>query len=471
MTAPTQRLSDMSTLKAFQQDINSAPSDEVRMRALKNFHEAFVARSTAIRESIETHEKKQTQLLDSAQREAKAAEDEVAALEAELRALESSSAAERTSLAACPGKAYRQFLMKRADLHSQLKVVRDVLNGVVAGSAMKMQDSSDVDFASSDTFRAKERALRSNIDALRQDATTLSRQFAFASEVDLSSVEQELEEVRALGVAAAESLNVHNQKTTALKEGIQEFDKERKRLLLWCRQQKTNLDAMTEPEHVQEFCASLLNNFPTMEENFNVLLEVAEPLLPNIDVQNALIETNEVWFHLQVSAYERLRHTILEIHPKSKLEDEVREFNTYSKRVGEFLETFLQLLSSPTDPESQTYVRPLLEQCESLQALYPAHQGLGGQLREFAQRMEATRESYASLRRAVLSRLTFLASSAPALSTSMHRKEEYVARMKDLKKWVEVKSQGESWKDIHQRVLAIRELIEKEQAALLQEKK
>jgi hypothetical protein len=53
----------------------------------------------------------------------------------------------------------------------------------------------------------------------------------------------------------------------------------------------------------------------------------------------------------------------------------------------------------------------------------------------------------------------------------MRRKEEYVARMKELKRWIDVKSQGESWKDIHQRVLAIRELIEKERQTLTSETK
>src|SRR5262249_27779565 len=152
-----------------------------------------------------------------------------------------------------------------------------------------------------------------------------------------------------------------------------EFETERKRLLLWCRQQKTNLDAMVEADHVQEFCASLLNNFPTMEENFTVLLEIAEPLLPSPAIQEARLEANEVWLNLQISAYERLRHTLLEIHPKSKLEDEVREFSGYSTAVSEFFAEFTRLLATPSDAESQQFVRPVVEQCNVLKEQFAAH--------------------------------------------------------------------------------------------------
>lgn len=466
----THKLSDLSALKSFHQDVEAASNEEEKLRALKSFHEAFAARSTAVREALDLHTAEQSQMLQTAQNEAADAERNVAELEAELAALNSGVERDAT-LSQVTGKAYKQFLVKRADLCAQLRVVRDVLAGVASGGALKMQDEADIQFSEGESFRKKEQMLRSNVEALQASATHLSRELVSVNDVSLTELEEQLDEIANLGLVASNSIHAHRQKREATQDGIQEFEAERKRLLTWCRQQKTNLDAMTEPEHVQEFCASLLGNFPTMEENFNVLLEVAEPLLPNIDVQNGLIETNEVWFHLQVSAFERLRQVLLEIHPKSKLEDEVREFSNFSRRIRDFLHEFSNLLSAPSDPESQSYVRPVVEQCEALILNLPAHEGLVGQLRLFSQRMEAARESYQSFRRAVLARLTFLSSSAPALTASMHRKEEYISRMKDLKKWIDVKSQGESWRDIHQRVIAIRDLIEKEQAALFAEKK
>jgi hypothetical protein len=466
----THKLSDLSALKSFYQDVEAARDSEEKLRAMKSFHDAFTARSTAVREALSHHTEEQTKLLLTAQAEADEADQEVAALEAELAALNTGVERDAT-LSQVTGKAYRQFLVKRSDLVAQLKVVQDVLQGVASGNALKMQDTSDLKFAEGDSFRSKEQLLRSQVETLQADAAHLSRALVSVNDVSLTEQEEQLDEIANLALVASTSISAHRQKREATQDGIQEFEAERKRLLTWCRQQKTNLDAMTEPEHVQEFCASLLGNFPTMEENFNVLLEVAEPLLPNLDVQNGLIETNEVWFHLQVSAFERLRQVLLEIHPKSKLEDEVREFSTFSRRIRDFLIEFSNLLSAPSDAESQSLVRPVVEQCEALLLNLPAHEGLVGQLRIFAHRMEASRESYQSFRRAVLARLTFLSSSAPALTASMHRKEEYVARMKDLKKWIDVKSQGESWRDIHQRVIAIRDLIEKEQAALFAEKK
>ena len=332
-----------------------------------------------------------------------------------------------------------------------------------------MPSRADETAVTSTPWRTREAQLLKEATQLEQQAVALG---AFAATDNSTDVVASLiRDVSDLQAAADSKLASYAAKESAVEEGIKEFESERKRLLVWCRQQKTNLDAMVEPDHVQEFCASLLSNFPTMEENFSVLLEVAEPLLPNADVQNALVETNEVWLNLQVSAYERLRHTLLEIHPKSKLEDEVREFSAYSRRAGEFLDDFSRLLSTPSDAESQSFVQPVVQACEALRERFPAHEGLAAHLRDFSQRMECLRESYNSLRRAVFSRLTFLSSSVPALMTSMRRKEEYVARMKELKRWIDVKSQGESWKDIHQRVLAIRELIEKERQTLTSESK
>lgn len=465
-----QKLTDLSSLKSLQQEIQEAPAGDEKLKALKRFHDAFTARTAVVREALETHEQRQQAAMTSAEEEATKAEEEVAQLEAELAQLEAEEAANDHPLAAAPGVEYRDFLEKRADVIAHLHVIRDTLLYLVSGSSLKMDSVADREQFSGKGLQDKWANVTQQVEELEAMANVVEASGSFG-QVDRSLVPVQtlLTESQNLAAAAESTIQAHQQKQDALRDGIKEFETERKRLLLWCRQQKTNLDAMSQPEHVQEFCASLLNNFSTMEENFVVLLEVAEPLLPHSDVQQALIETNEVWFNLQVSAYERLRHTLLEIHPKSKLEDEVREFSNYSRKVHEFLNQFAELLSAPSDPESQGYVRPVLDHCQQLQQMMQGHTSLHLQLKEFANRMESMRESYDGFRRAALSRLTFLANSAPTLAASMQRKEEYIARMKDLKKWIHVKAQGETWRDIHQRVVAIRELIEKERAALLKE--
>eukprot|EP00388_Colpodella_angusta_P000340 GDKJ01001267.1.p1 GENE.GDKJ01001267.1~~GDKJ01001267.1.p1 ORF type:complete len:220 (+),score=20.64 GDKJ01001267.1:32-661(+) len=203
-----------------------------------------------------------------------------------------------------------------------------------------------------------------------------------------------------------------------------------------------------------------------MDKNFQVLLDFTSQLPDDESLQKAMLECNEVWLNLQVSAYERMRHALLEVHPKSKLEDEVREFTSFTVEVLSFVQQVKELFSSTNDPDSDRFVRPVLEEADALLAEYGMHEGLPKQLQDFCTRMECLRESYSNLRRAVLSRLTFLTSSVPALTASMRRKEEYVARMKDLKTWVEVKSQGETWSDIHRRIQSIKSLIEQEQASL-----
>jgi hypothetical protein len=468
MTFVYDALEDVTVLSSLEKAVAAAAAPEEKAAAMQKYHEAFAVRSAAVSAAIAQHEQKSAADVAAAEKAADDAEAEVARLEAQLSE-ESTTSASAGALKTAPGKEYYTFLVARANLVSQLHVLRGSLQGIVASDSIKMPSRADEAAVTAVAWRTREAQLLKEASALEQQAVGLGA-FA-AADNSTNAVAALIRDVSDLQAAADSKLASYAAREAAVEDGIKEFESERKRLLVWCRQQKTNLDAMVEPDHVQEFCASLLSNFPTMEENFSVLLEVAEPLLPNADVQNALVETNEVWLNLQVSAYERLRHTLLEIHPKSKLEDEVREFSAYSRRAGEFLDEFSRLLSTPSDAESQSFVQPVVQAGEALRDRFPAHEGLASHLRDFSQRMECLRESYNSLRRAVFSRLTFLSSSVPALMTSMRRKEEYVARMKELKRWIDVKSQGESWKDIHQRVLAIRELIEKERQTLASEAK
>eukprot|EP00662_Eupelagonemidae_sp_cell21_P036691 gene36691-61196_t len=77
---------------------------------------------------------------------------------------------------------------------------------------------------------------------------------------------------------------------------VEEFLQKDAKLLQWCRQERTNLEAAPRarhPNHVQEFCASLIqhgrpSNIGTMDDNFNHLADMAETLLPNKEVEKAL---------------------------------------------------------------------------------------------------------------------------------------------------------------------------------------
>eukprot|EP00759_Apiculatamorpha_spiralis_P031260 PhF_6_TR32973/c0_g1_i1/m.48543 len=242
-----------------------------------------------------------------------------------------------------------------------------------------------------------------------------------------------------------------------------EFLDESAKLLQWCRQMKTDLEALIEPDHIQKFCALLENNYSTMEENFDTLCEMGRVILPDSQVEKALIECNEVWLNLQIFAHEVLQHTLLEIHARSKLEDEVRAFAGYSTRFNQLLKEVKDMLSLPQDEESKEVVKAILSQTENLQRDFTPHLLLADHLRDFSLRMECIRDNYSNLRRTVFGRLTFLSQQhLPLLNTSHRRRDEYVARMKDLKTWVEKKDLGESATDIYSRVLKIKALIDEE---------
>jgi hypothetical protein len=226
---------------------------------------------------------------------------------------------------------------------------------------------------------------------------------------------------------------------------------------------KTDLEALSEPDHIQKFCSALETNYPTMEENFDTLCEMGKGLLPNALVEKTMIECNEVWLNLQIFAHEVLQHTLLEIHARSKLEDEVRAFSGYSTRLNGLLKEVKDMLSLPQDEESKEVVRGVVQQTEQLQRDFTPHLLLADHLRDFSLRMECIRDNYSNLRRTVFGRLTFLSQQQlPLLNTSHRRREEYMSRMKDLKTWVEKKDLGESCSDIYSRVVKLKNLIDEE---------
>lgn len=250
----------------------------------------------------------------------------------------------------------------------------------------------------------------------------------------------------------------------AFQAGFAIFDRERKLMLQWCRQQRTNLDAIVDPDELQEFCASLLGNHNVMERNVIGLLEMAEPprLLPRAEVQVALAELSEVWLHLHVSAMERLQRELIEIHDTSRLEDEVRAFAPYSQKAKAFLADFQKLLTQPADNHSRLLMQPMVSAVEELQAEGKAHEGLSTQLSEFVNTMEGLRGNYLNFRRAVLSRVTFLHGTAPTISASLRRRDEYARRLTALGDWVNAKSRGERWSTVRGRLERLQSMIDSE---------
>eukprot|EP00760_Papus_ankaliazontas_P032121 PhM_4_TR5643/c0_g1_i1/m.65725 len=285
----------------------------------------------------------------------------------------------------------------------------------------------------------------------------------FGSQEATQEVRSLFDQARAALVGADEvapsSTEMRLKNTTA----YEDFVKESGKLLQWCRQQKTDLEALTEPDLIQKFCTALEGNYKTMYDNFEMLCSMGQDLMPNVSVEKTLMECNEVWLNLQIFAHEVLQHTMLEIHARSKLEDEVRAFSTYSTRFNETLKSLHEMFSLPMDDESKAVVASVLEQTEQLQKDFMPHLLLSDHLKEFSLRMECLRDNYNNLRRTVFARLTFLSQQQlPLLNTSHRRRDEYLSRMRELRTWVDKKDQGESCSDMYDRVLKMKDLIDKE---------
>ena len=248
-------------------------------------------------------------------------------------------------------------------------------------------------------------------------------------------------------------LNTEDKRRVDMQGRLEKFMRDDAKLLQWCRQERTNMEAQSEPHHVQEFCASLIQNIGTMEENFSHLGDTGEALLPNKMVERALVEVNEVWLNLQINAYERQRHIMLEIHQKSKLENEVRAFSNFSTKLKLFFQETIHVLQIPTDHESIQVVAPVLKQCKQLLEQFTPHALLADHLADFSLRMEHIRDNYNLLRKTVFSKLTFLSTDRRVVDeVSTQRREEYLSKVDEIRSWLKVHSEGENWGSIHGKV-------------------
>jgi hypothetical protein len=242
-------------------------------------------------------------------------------------------------------------------------------------------------------------------------------------------------------------------------------EESRMRLLQWCRQQVATLSELAEPDHVQEFCASFYNNTNVMESNFLVLMEMAESLLPNAELEGRLMELAEVWLSLETQAFEKLRATLLELHAKSGIEGQTRLWPEFAPRLAKFLVESDRVLSIPTDDVSRNLVEPLKVACKDLQTNADAHSLIVAHLSDFALREECLKDHYNAIHRAAFSKLTLMTQAFPGLY-SYPRKAEYTDRLSELSDWLEAKSRGQAWKDLLARVDRMKRLIEDNELTL-----
>lgn len=236
--------------------------------------------------------------------------------------------------------------------------------------------------------------------------------------------------------AFADLVNEEEQRRALMAQRKAEFQQEATRLLLWSRQQKSNVEVLEEPDHVQEFCASLQNSVSQMGGKMRAFAEMAEILLPDKEVEAQLLEVCEVWLHMQLFAYEKMRHVLLEVHQQSHLEDEVRAFSGYSRQLRSFLDQVEKLLQLPTDEESMAVVRPVLEQCQQLQQDFGPFRLLTDHMADFALRMECLRDNYSVLKESVLSKLTYLGCHVSTLDRSFPRQKEFDSHVAAVGNWV-----------------------------------
>eukprot|EP01059_Diplonema_ambulator_P035206 TRINITY_DN8202_c0_g2_i1.p1 TRINITY_DN8202_c0_g2~~TRINITY_DN8202_c0_g2_i1.p1 ORF type:complete len:541 (+),score=207.22 TRINITY_DN8202_c0_g2_i1:67-1689(+) len=305
--------------------------------------------------------------------------------------------------------------------------------------------------------------IQQEVDSLEDTRSDLLKAGWPEEHADIQDINEKFNSIKKSAAAWDKTLADEDKRRTDMQGTLSKFMKDDAKLLQWCRQERTNMEAQSEPHHVQEFCASLVQNIGTMEENFAHLGDTGEALLPNKMVERALVEVNEVWLNLQINAYERQRHIMLEIHQKSKLENEVRAFSNFSTKLKRFFEETIKVLNIPTDNESIQVVAPVLGKCRQLLKEFQVHALLADHLSDFSLRMEHIRDNYNVLRRTVFAKLTFLSTDRRTVDeVSSQRREEFVGKITEIKGWLRAHSEGENWESIHEKVKRIQELVDKQ---------
>ncbi|KAG5490065.1 hypothetical protein JKF63_00184 [Porcisia hertigi] len=367
--------------------------------------------------------------------------------------------------------AYAKLL---SELHNHLSLSRSVFKAVLTKSLEDIRDErlsqQDQRFTDSKSWGVKRGVLESMLQTLRVKTAQLN----LPAKTYLDEDEALFLEVIDLAAKASDHVRRGEAMREARDAKLKVFYAECAKLTGWCRQQLTNLEAMKRPDHVQEYCATLAENYSTMSSNFAVLLDgVREYVQANIiPVHKALLETVEVWLYLQVSTLERLSRTIFEIHPESPLDVEVEKYSTYPEHAAKFLQELDRYLAAQRSQERDVSELDAIQK-ESQQVCHALSNEFGqlpGAVHAFAQRAQALRLGYQCFREAVLQRVTYVSPVADAVLQSKRRQEEFADCVRELKSWAAEAAHGESWRDIYSKIVEIKQLIKAEQSSLEKKK-
>lgn len=418
-------------------------------------------------------------------KEVQAALDKASNLEKELAALRAEKArlqaARASGAAATPAPsrqagnpqdeaAFLAYAKQLSELHEHLCLCRSVFKAVLTKSVEDIRDEKlsqqDQRFTEPRAWAIKRDVLYRSLESLRKKTRELNLPVATYMDED----EALYKEVKELGAEAAEHVRLGESMRADRDEKLKVFFAECAKLTGWCRQQLANLEAMQEPDHVQEYCATLVENYPTMSSNFSVLLDsVREFVRANmVTVHAALLEAEEVWLYLQVSAHERLSKTLYEIHPKSPLDVEVAKYASYPDHAAKFLQDLDRFIHAQRNGQLEANDLDTLQRgCDEVRTtLTGEFAGLPKEVHSFAQRAQALRLGYQCFREAVLSRLTYISPTANVVVESKRRQDEFEDCVRELKSWAAEASRGESWRDIYSKISEIKNLIKSEQDAV-----
>lgn len=166
---------------------------------------------------------------------------------------------------------YAKFLAARQALTSDIEWRTWLLNTLrdFDDAKLKSVELSDA-FAMVKDWPKTLAETDAKIAALAKEGDALADMGARSGDVrGLTEAWQALQKVKA---TQDTRLQKERSRREEVDRNIGAFVKEQGKLLQWCRQQKSQLESLTQTEHVQEFCGSLQSNNATMEANFLVLI-------------------------------------------------------------------------------------------------------------------------------------------------------------------------------------------------------
>lgn len=250
------------------------------------------------------------------------------------------------------------FASQLAELRAHLTTAQLTFQSILARSVEELRDgrvsASDVRLADPALWRVKEQLLQRVLTEVRNKAGALQARISShehdptgeavdaidGAELDpVAHAADRLAEVQGLAAAAADHLRRGVELRQRRDAQLRVFVEECARLTMWCRQQHANLDAMQSADHLQEYCATLVENYPAMSDNISFLLTTVQPFVEsdNATVRKAMSELSELWFYLQVTAMERLARTLYEVHSHSLLETECERYAGFGSEVWSYV--------------------------------------------------------------------------------------------------------------------------------------